>query len=138
MRISGWSSDVCSSDLMFLGWRTATGGRGAEGIAVFEAALAEHRATGEVIEVCYFLGVLAELLGSNGRAEAGLARIAEALDLVERTGERWCEAELHRGRGELLRHDATADKSAAEACFLKARALARAQDRKSTRLNSSH
>src|SRR3546814_5335072 len=56
------------------------------------------------------------------------ARIAEALDLVERTGERWCEAELHRGRGELLRHDATADKSAAEACFLKARALARAQE----------
>src|SRR3546814_10750971 len=95
---------------MFQGWVTATGGRGAEGIAVFEAALAEHRATGEVIEVCYFLGVLAELLGSNGRAEAGLARIAEALDLVERTGERWCEAELHRGRG----------------------------DRKSTRLNSSH
>src|SRR3546814_17946000 len=78
---------------MFQGWVTATGGRGAEGIAVFEAALAEHRATGEVIEVCYFLGVLAEPLGSNGRAEAGLPRIAEALDLVERTGGRWCEAD---------------------------------------------
>src|SRR3546814_16691580 len=75
---------------MFQGWVTATGGRGAEGIAVFEAALAEHRATGEVSEVCYFLGVLAELLGSNGRAEAGLARIAEGLhgkSFV--SGERW-------------------------------------------------
>src|SRR3546814_11926614 len=100
---------------MCQGGVAATGGRWSEGIAVFEAALAEHRATGEVIEVCYFLGVLAELLGSNGRAEAGLARIAEALDLVESTGERWCEAERHRGSGELLRPDATDDKSAAAA-----------------------
>src|SRR5690606_10286351 len=111
---------------MFQGWVTATGGRGAEGIATFEQALAEHRATGEVIEVCYFLGVLAEMLGHQGRAEAGLARIDEALALVERTGERWFEAELHRGHGELLRRAGEPD-DAAEACFMKARTLARDQ-----------
>src|SRR3546814_19955938 len=98
MRISDWSSDVCSSDLMFQGWVTATGGPGAEGIAVFEPALAEHRATGEVIEVCSFLGVPAELLGSNGRAAAALAPIAEAPDLVGRTSEPACEVPLHRAQ----------------------------------------
>src|SRR3546814_18421715 len=88
---------------MFQGWVTAAGGRGAEGIAAFEAALAEHRATGEVLEVCYFLGVLAEMLGRDGRAQPGLARIDEALALVEQTGESWYEAELHRSRGEIGR-----------------------------------
>jgi class 3 adenylate cyclase/predicted ATPase len=119
-----------SLGIMFQGWLTATGGRSAEGIATFEAALAEHRATGELLEVCYFLGVLAEMLGRDGRAEAGLARIAEALTLVERTGERWYEAELHRGRGELLRRAAgpdAPDEAAVEACFLRASELARAQ-----------
>lgn len=112
---------------MFQGWLTAAEGRVAEGIATFETALAEHRATGEVLEVCYFLGVLGEMLGGANRAEAGLARNAEALALVERTGERWYEAELHRGRGELQRRAASPDEDAVEAAFLKARELARAQ-----------
>jgi adenylate cyclase len=37
-----------------------------------------------------------------GRASEGLALIAESLALVEQTGERWYEAELHRLDGELL------------------------------------
>ncbi|MGF1593912.1 MAG: AAA family ATPase [Kiloniellaceae bacterium] len=117
-----------SLGVMFQGWVAATTGRPAEGIARFEDALAEHRATGEVLEVCYFLGVLAELLGRDGRVEAGLRRIAEALELVERTGERWYEAELHRGRGELLRLTAKADATAVEACFTRALELSRAQE----------
>jgi len=112
---------------MFEGWVTATGGDLAAGIATFETALAEHRATGEVIEVCFYLGVLAEMLGRAGRIDDGLARIAEALELVEQTGERWYEAELHRGRGELLRRASQPDEAAAEVCFLKAREQAREQ-----------
>lgn len=115
---------------MFEGWVTAAGGDLGAGIATFEKALAEHRATGEVIEVCFYLGVLAEMLGRAGRIDDGLKRIAEALELVEQTGERWYEAELHRGRGELLRLAAAADEAAIEATFTQAIELARSQQAK--------
>lgn len=115
---------------MFQGWVTAVGGDLGTGIATFETALSEHRATGEVIEVCFYLGVLAEMLGRAGRTDDGLARIAEALELVEQTGERWYEAELHRGRGELLRLAANAEEAAVEAAFAQAIDLARRQQAK--------
>ena len=112
---------------MFQGWVTASRGQLAEGIARFEESLAEHRATGEELEVCYYLGVLAELLGRDDRLEAGLQRVDEAFELVEHTGERWFEAELHRGRGELLRLAGRPDDAAVEACFLRALNQARSQ-----------
>jgi predicted negative regulator of RcsB-dependent stress response len=40
--------------------------------------------------------------GSVGQPEAGLRELSEALALVEKTGERWWEAELWRMKGELL------------------------------------
>ena len=113
---------------MFQAWASAADGDLDSAIADFEKALAEHRATGEVIEVCFYLGVLADMLGRAGRIEDGLARIAEALELVEQTGERWYEAELHRGRGELLRLAKNADESAVEAAFTQAIELSRKQE----------
>lgn len=112
---------------MFQGWLQATGGQTAEGIALFQSALSEHRATGEVLEVCYFLGLLAEMLGSNRQAEAGLDHVAQALALVEQTGERWYEAELHRTKGNLLLQAQATEDPAAETCFETALSLAARQ-----------
>src|SRR5262249_26659458 len=36
------------------------------------------------------------------KVETGLALVSQAIDHVESTGERWCEAEVYRVRGELL------------------------------------
>ncbi|WP_299397631.1 AAA family ATPase [Pelagibius sp.] len=113
---------------MFQGWLKARGGDSAAGIEVFRQALAAHRATGEVLEVCYFLGLLAELLGADGAPEAGLAQIDEALEMVGQTGERWYEAELHRIRGALLLSAAEPEPARAEAEFQRALDLAGAQD----------
>jgi predicted ATPase len=48
------------------------------------------------------LALLAESLQAGGQIDEGLAVAVEALALVEATGERFYEAELHRLRGELL------------------------------------
>ena len=48
-----------------------------------------------------FLARLAEAYGNSGQAEAGLGVLAEALAVVDTTGERR-EAELYRLQGELL------------------------------------
>lgn len=112
---------------MFQGWLQAAGGQTAEGIALFQSALSEHRATGEVLEVCYFLGLLAEMLGSNRQVEAGLDHIAQALALVEQTGERWYEAELHRTKGNLLLQAQGTEDPSVETCFETALSLAARQ-----------
>jgi predicted ATPase len=54
----------------------------------------------------FHLALLAESLEAGGRIDEGLAVAAEALFLVEATGERFYEAELHRLRGEMLRQKA--------------------------------
>ena len=46
--------------------------------------------------------VLAETCGKQGRAEEGLDLVAEGLAIVEQTGQRVDEAELHRLKGELM------------------------------------
>ncbi len=78
------------------------------------------------------LGLLAEALGSK-RIAAGQEVIDEALDLTERTGERWSEAELLRIKAVLLKAaGATADD--VEACYRRALAVARRQGARSWEL----
>jgi predicted ATPase len=56
------------------------------------------------------------------------------LDLVDTTGERWWEAELHRLKGVLLLALSPADHAEAEICFHQALDIARRQQAKSLEL----
>jgi hypothetical protein len=49
----------------------------------------------------WFLALLAEAYGKEGQTGEGLAVLTEALDAADKSGERFCEAELYRLRGEL-------------------------------------
>ncbi len=64
----------------------------------------------------------------------GLAVIADALTLVERTGEQADVAELHRLHGELLWTRSCADVAQAEPCFQHALNVASTQQSKSWEL----
>jgi predicted ATPase len=70
-----------------------------------------------------------------GHRTAALERLGEAMDIVEETQERSCEAELHRARGELL--NAVAKSDEAEACFVKALGIARRQSAKTWELRTA-
>jgi hypothetical protein len=50
-----------------------------------------------------YLHLLADVCWMQGQVEEGLAAVGEGLEIVERTGARLMEAELHRLQGELLR-----------------------------------
>jgi hypothetical protein len=50
----------------------------------------------------------------------------KALEIVETTKEKWCEAEVHRIAGEVALMLAKPDVAKAEACFDRALAVARA------------
>ena len=81
--------------------RLAISKRG-EDIDPFADSINAKRANGDEKITALYLVALAEALAANGRVEEALAAIAEALQLTERTGERWSEAELHRLRGQIL------------------------------------
>ena len=49
-----------------------------------------------------------------GQAEEGLTVLAEALAVVDKTGERLCEAELYRLKGELTLHSQSSVQQVAE------------------------
>jgi predicted ATPase len=103
----------------------------------------------------YLLTLLAEAYGKAGQAEKGLTALTEALDLVNRTGERVYEAELYRLKGTLTLKQFGVGSSEfgvanpqpltpnpqaeaeAEACFLKAVAIARQQEAKSLELRAA-
>jgi predicted ATPase len=109
-----------------------------------------------------FLAMLAEAYGKAGQTENGLKAVAEALAAVDRTEERFYEAELYRLKGTLTlqsqislkqvsdKSQASQNKSEdtdprplvpdpqseAEACFLKAIEIARRQQAKSLELRA--
>jgi class 3 adenylate cyclase/predicted ATPase len=83
------------------GWALVMQGEEEAGIAQIRQGLAASRAGGTVESQTYMLALLAEAYGKGGQVEAGLATVAEALECVARTGERYHEAELCRLRGEL-------------------------------------
>src|SRR5207249_4856377 len=87
----------------------------------------------------YFFGLLAEALGRDGQIEEALRALAEGLALMDRTGEAFHGAELHRIRGELLLRGKVDEATGREAedCFRRALALAGRQQAKSLELRAA-
>jgi predicted ATPase len=78
--------------------------------------------------VPHYISLLAGACEIAGQLEESLTLLEEALQIVERTGERWLEAELYRHRGQLLlRQGHTA---VAEELYRKALSIAREQEAK--------
>ncbi|MBI3249227.1 MAG: hypothetical protein HYZ50_22215 [Deltaproteobacteria bacterium] len=84
------------------GWALAMQGREEEGIQQLQQGMAAVRATGTELNRPYNLALLAEAYSKTGQVEEGLTVLAEALATVDKTGERFYEAEVYRIKGELL------------------------------------
>jgi predicted ATPase len=118
------------------GWTLAAEGQAKEGIAEMRQGLDVMRAIGAQTHVPYFIALLAEGYAQTGQADEGLNALAEALNLVEKTGERTWEAEIHRLKGELLLVRSAKKQAEAEACFNQAVEIARKQSAKSLELRA--
>jgi predicted ATPase len=119
------------------GWAVSEQGQQETGIAQMREGLAAYLATGSTVTVMSFLGSLAEAYGRVGQADQGLAALAEALAQVEKTQERWYEAELYRLKGELLLVQHQSNAAQAESWFQRAIELARQQSAKSWELRAT-
>jgi predicted ATPase len=119
------------------GWALVAEGRPEQGIADIQQGLTTLRATATKRDRYYYLAMLAEVYGQTGQTDQGLNALAEALEMVERTDERWWEAEVHRLKGALLLSRPAQDMAAAEECFNRAIAVAQGQSAKSLELRAA-
>jgi predicted ATPase len=126
---------------ILLGWILVKQGRVDEGIAQMSQGMVAYSSTGAALLGPYLTGLRAEALAECGSREQALILLDQALETVEKTGERFYEAELYRQKGELQfrsysegsEADTTAHASRSyeiERCFLKAISVARCQKAK--------
>jgi predicted ATPase len=110
------------------GWAKVKNGDVTEGTSLLRSALAAHRTTGAELYAPLIMSHLAGACEVAGRIGEGLAQLDDALEIVERTGERWFAAELNRHKGRLLLEQGHAE--AAEGLYGKALSIAREQEAK--------
>jgi len=111
-----------------LGWARIINGDVTAGISLLRSGSTAYRASGAEAWTPYCLALLARACEIARQTEECLTLLDDALRIVERTGERWFEAELCRHKGQLLLrqgHD-----EAAEELFRKALSIAQKQEAK--------
>jgi class 3 adenylate cyclase/predicted ATPase len=87
---------------IFRGWVEVKNGDVTEGISLLRNGSAIYRATGAEMFMPHYLGLLARACETARQVEEAVTLLDEALQIVERTGERWFVAELYRHKGQLL------------------------------------
>jgi predicted ATPase len=123
--------------LFLRGWLLAVTGEAAGAVQMITSGLSEHRSMGATVFVPFYLSYLGGAYGQLGQFEDAWCCISEAITAMETTGERWCEAEVHRIAGEIVLKSPEPDMAKAEACFKRALAVSHAQQTKSWELRAA-
>jgi predicted ATPase/class 3 adenylate cyclase len=132
----GFASEGAYATMME-GWLLAMNGEVEVGITHLHQGLAAYQETGGAVWRPLYLSMLAEAYSQGGQSAAALRILDEALALVNATGERVYEAELHRLKGELLLQGSSENSPEAETCFHHAIAIAQKQSAKSWELRAA-
>jgi class 3 adenylate cyclase/predicted ATPase len=126
-----------ASSMLRRGEALAIQGHYAEGISQLQQGLTARLATGAQMARSLHDARLAYGYGQMGQPEEGLSKVTEALSIINNTGERSYEAELHRIRGELLLQKSLDNRAEAETCFQQALDIVRRQQAKSLELRAA-
>ena len=113
---------------IYRGWVKAKNADVTEGLSLLRAGSSAYCATGATVWMPLYIALLAAACEIAGQIEEAAARLDQALQLVERTGERWFAAELDRQRGQLLLRQGHPE--AAEKLYREALSIAREQEAK--------
>jgi predicted ATPase len=112
-------------------------GRASDAVRAITSGIASLRSTGATLYEPWNLWHLAAAYAELGQPDDARRCIDDAIDKVERSKEKWCEAELHRIAGEIALKSLAPDPEKAEAYFERALAVARQQQTKSWELRAA-
>jgi class 3 adenylate cyclase len=108
--------------MIFRGWAQLQGNRDAELFKQVESAIEELHARKHWVLLPFFMSSIAEVMGDNGDQVAAARLLDHAAELVDRTGEQWCEPEITRLKARF------SVKNAEEASALLQTSLAKARE----------
>jgi class 3 adenylate cyclase/predicted ATPase len=122
----------------FRGWALTIVGQREEGMIQLRQGIADWRAIGTELFVPYMLTLLAEGYGIVHKVDAALDALKQGLEAMERTGENWWKAEMHRLKGDLLLRQSNSDVAQSTNCFRQALDVARNQRAKCQELRAAN
>jgi predicted ATPase len=120
---------------IYRGWVKVNNGDVVEGVSLLQGGLTAYRAIGQEGWMPHFYAFVAEACEITGHIDEAQDLLDEAVQIVERTGERWLEAELNRRKGQLQLRQGDAE--AAEELYRKALRIAREQEAKMWELRAA-
>ncbi|HEV2169575.1 MAG TPA: hypothetical protein VGR40_01440, partial [Candidatus Binatus sp.] len=121
---------------IYLGWADAIAGDYERGIARIRDNQAQMKTAGSELANDRCAAFIATTLGRLKRFDEGLRTIDEGFHFIERTGQKYYEAELHRLKGEMLLGKERSNFARAEESFIAAIEIARKQHAKSWELRA--
>jgi predicted ATPase len=120
---------------IYRGWVKVMHGDVAEGISLLRNGSTAYRATGAETGMPHYLALLSQACDIAGQVQEAVTLLDEALQIVERTGERWYAAEVNRHKGKLLLRQGHSE--AAEKFYRKALSIAVEQEAKLWKLRAA-
>ena len=112
-------------------------GNNVEAAPMLSSNLAVFRSMGTKMLVPFWLPYLSRAQAHVNQFDLAWQAINEAQTIVQTSGERWFEAEVIRGAGEISLLQPQPDAAKAEACFERALEVARQQEAKSWELRAA-
>jgi class 3 adenylate cyclase/tetratricopeptide (TPR) repeat protein len=119
------------------GWLFTETGKPSDAVRAITSGITSLRSTRAALYEPWHLWYLATAYAELGQPEDARRCIDDAIDKVERSKEKWCEAEVHRIAGEIALKLPAPDTEKAEKHFESALAIARQQQTKSWELRAA-
>ena len=113
---------------IYRGWVKVRKGDVVEGLSLLRSGLTTFYGTRAEMYMPHYTGLLAAAYEIAGQIDEAVIVLDDALQIVDRTGERWLEAELYRHKGQLLLRQGHS--AAAEELYRKALSIAVEQEAK--------
>jgi predicted ATPase len=123
--------------IMAQGYLMVVTGKASNAVHTITSGLTAYQATGATLFMPQHLTNLARARSELGQFGDAWRFIGEAIEAIEKTKERWWEAEVNRLAGEIALKSLEPDAAKAEAYFERALAVARKQQAKSLELRAS-
>jgi hypothetical protein len=111
--------------------------KASEGADLLTSGISGIQSTGATYSLPLYLSYLSRAFAEQGRFDDAQRYICDAMELVNRTKEKWCESDIYRVAGEITLMSPDQEMTKAELYFHQALAVAREQKAKSWELRAA-